>query len=151
MQNVTSLLALAALGALFTAGCAGPEQRLGDGINNITEFTRLGEMSRSVEQTAVFDSPEAGYTTGVIHGFDQSVYRTVAGAYQIVTFPAGDTLSQSSFDQKYVPKGTAYPDSYRPGLIATSTFQTDTYIGFSGGDIAPFVPGSRFSVFPNAN
>src|SRR5271154_2053215 len=149
MRNVTPLLALAALGALFTAGCAGPEQRLGNGMDHLTEFTRLGEIQGSVEQPSVFDPPEAGYTTGFIHGFDQSVYRTVAGAYQIVTFPAGDALSQSSFDQKYVPKGTAYPDSYRPGLPALPVFQTDTYYGFSGGDIAPFVPGSRFSVFPN--
>jgi putative exosortase-associated protein (TIGR04073 family) len=150
MRNVTPLLALAALGALLSAGCAGPEERLGDGINNMTEFARLGEMGRSVEQTSVFDSPEAGYTTGVIHGFDQSVYTTVMGAYQVVTFPAGNLLTQSSFDQKYVPKGTTYPDSYRPGLVAGSTaLQTDTYFGFSGGDIAPFVPGSRFSVFPN--
>jgi putative exosortase-associated protein (TIGR04073 family) len=149
MRNVTPLLALAALGALFTAGCAGPEQRLGDGVNNLTEFARLGEMQRSVEQTAVFNSPEAGYTTGVIHGFDQSVYRTVMGAYQIVTFPAGNALSDSSFDQKYVPKGTPYPDSYRPGLPDLPTFQTDTYFGFSGGDEFPFIPGSRFAVFPN--
>jgi putative exosortase-associated protein (TIGR04073 family) len=149
MRNVIPLLALAALSALFTAGCAGPEQRLGDGVTNLTEFTRMGEIQRSVEQTAVFDSPEAGYTTGFIHGFDQSVYRTVAGAYQIVTFPAGNALSDSSFDQKYIPKGTAYPDSYRPGVAALPVFQTDDYFGFSGGDIAPFVPGSRFSVFPN--
>jgi putative exosortase-associated protein (TIGR04073 family) len=149
MRNATFLLALATLGALFTSGCAGPEQRLGNGVTNLTEFTRMGEIQRSVEQTAVFDSPEAGYTTGFIHGFDESVYRTAMGAYQIVTFPAGDTLSQSSFDQKYVPKGTAYPDSYRPGLANLPTFQTDTYFGFSGGDIAPFVPGSRFSVFSN--
>ena len=50
---------LAALGALFTAGCAGPEQRLGSGINNLTEFARLGEMRPSIEQNAVFDSPGA--------------------------------------------------------------------------------------------
>jgi putative exosortase-associated protein (TIGR04073 family) len=149
MRKLNSLLALAAFAALFTAGCAGPEQRLGSGINNVTEFTRLGEMRRSIEQTAVFDSPEAGYTTGAIHGFDQSVYRTFMGAYQIVTFPAGNLLSQSSFDQKYVPKGTVYPDSYRPGLINSTTFQTDTYIGFSGGNVAPFVPGNRFSIFEN--
>ena len=149
MQNVTPLLALVALGALFTAGCAGPEQRLGNGVTNLTEFTRMGEIQRSVEQTAVFDSPESGYTTGFIHGFDQSVYRTVAGAYQIVTFPAGNALSDTSFEQKYIPKGTTYPDSYRPGLFNGSTFQTDTYFGFSGGDVAPFVPGSRFSVFQN--
>jgi putative exosortase-associated protein (TIGR04073 family) len=149
MRNAISLLAFAALAALFLTGCAGPEQRLGSGINNATEFSRLGEMRRSIEQTAVFDSPEAGYTVGAIHGFDQSVYRTAMGAYQIVTFPAGDFLSQSSFDQKYVPKGTVYPDSYRPGLISTPLFQTDTYVGFSGGNIAPFIPGNRFSIFEN--
>jgi putative exosortase-associated protein (TIGR04073 family) len=148
MRNVTSLLALTALGALFTAGCAGPENRLGSGLNNVTEFARLGEMRASVEESAVLE-PGDGYATGVIHGFDQSVYRTMCGAYQVVTFPAGNLLNDSSFDKKYVPQETAYPDSYRPGLIDQSVFQTDTYFGFSGGDIAPFVPGSRFSVFPN--
>lgn len=146
MRNVTSLLALTALGALFTAGCAGPEQRLGDGFNNVTEFARLGEMRAGVEDSAVFDS---NYSTGLIHGFDQSVYRTVAGAYQIVTFPAGNYLTDTSFEKKYIPQGTAYPDSYKPGLIDTTTFQTDTYFGFSGGDEFPYVPGSRFAVFPN--
>jgi hypothetical protein len=28
-------------------------------------------------------------------------------------------------------------------------FDTDTYMGFSGGDVAPFIPGSRFRVFDN--
>jgi hypothetical protein len=148
MRNVTSLLALTALGALFTAGCAGPENRLGSGLNNITEFARLGEMRSSVEENAVLE-PGGGYATGLIHGFDQSVYRTVCGAYQVVTFPAGDHLTDTSFEKKHIPEGTAYPDSYRPGLIDEPSFQTDTYFGFSGGDVAPFVPGSRFAVFPN--
>jgi putative exosortase-associated protein (TIGR04073 family) len=148
MRNVTPLLALAALAALFTAGCAGPEQRLGSGVSNLTEFVRLGEMQRGIEQSTLFD-PQAGFSTGVIHGFDQSVYRTVAGAYQIVTFPAGNLLTQSSFEQKYMPKGTPYPDSYHPGLPNQTTFQTDNYVGFSGGNIAPFVPGNRFSIFEN--
>jgi len=26
-------------------------------------------------------------------------------------------------------------------------FDTDTYVGYSGGDVAPFVPNSRFKVF----
>jgi len=148
MRNATFFLALAALAALFTAGCAGPEQRLGMGVNNITEFVRMGEMQRSIEQDSLFN-PQAGFATGVIHGFDQSVYRTVAGAYQIVTFPAGNYLTQTSFEQKHMPKGTPYPDSYHPGLPYTSTFETDTYTGFSGGNIAPFVPGNRFSIFEN--
>jgi putative exosortase-associated protein (TIGR04073 family) len=148
MRNAISLFIMAALAALFTVGCAGPEQRLGSGVSNITEFVRMGEMQRSVEQYTLFD-PQAGLATGVIHGFDQSVYRTVAGAYQIVTFPAGNLLTQTSFEQKYIPKGTPYPDSYPPGLPALSTFQTDNYIGFSGGNLAPFVPGNRFSIFEN--
>jgi putative exosortase-associated protein (TIGR04073 family) len=146
MRKANSLLAAAALAALFTAGCAGPEQKLGTGVVNVTEFTRLGEISRSVEQTAVFESPEAGYTTGFIHGFDQSVARTAMGAYEIITFPFPPYQPVLT---KYVPPGTVYPDSYRPGLVSTPTFQTDTYYGFSGGDIAPLFPGSRFSIFSN--
>ena len=148
MRTAISLLSLAALAALFTTGCAGPEQRLGSGVHNVTEFVRMGEMQQSLEQYTLFD-PQAGTATGLIHGFDQSVYRTVAGAYQIVTFPAGNLLTQTSFEQKYIPKGTPYPDSYHPGLPAITTFQTDNYIGFSGGNIAPFVPGNRFSIFEN--
>lgn len=147
MRNPVSFLALAALVALFTSGCAGPEQRLGSGFTNLTEFTRLGAMQRSVEQTAIFNAPNYSYATGVIRGFDQSVYTTAMGAYQIVTFPAGNYLTQSHFDQKYVPQTVAYPDSYHPGLIDTGTFQTDQYIGFSGGSIAPFIPGNRFTIF----
>lgn len=149
MQKTTPLLLLAAAGALFGSGCAGPENRLGNGITNLTEFARLGEWRASVEDSAVLDPSGINYTTGLIHGFDQSVYRTVAGVYQVVTFPAGDYLTDSKFDQKYVPTGTVYPDSYKPGLIDSTTFQTDTYFGFSGGDMFPFVPGSRFAVFPN--
>jgi hypothetical protein len=26
-------------------------------------------------------------------------------------------------------------------------FATDTNLGFSGGDVAPFIPGSRFRIF----
>ncbi len=148
MRSATLFLTLTALTALFTAGCAGPEQRLGNGVNNITEFARLGEMQRGVEQYTLFD-PQAGTPTGLIHGFDQSVYRTVAGAYQIVTFPAGNLLTQTSFEQKYIPMGTAHPDSYSPGLPALSVFQTDNYTGFSGGNLAPFIPGNRFSIFEN--
>jgi hypothetical protein len=57
MRNVMSLLALAGLAALFTTGCAGPEQKLGRGVSNTLEITRLGEMRRSIEQTAIFESP----------------------------------------------------------------------------------------------
>ena len=42
-----------------------------------------------------------------------------------------------------------YPDSYRPGLLSDSIFATDTSLGFSGGDVAPMIQGSRFRVFDN--
>ena len=33
--------------------------------------------------------------------------------------------------------------------MSDALFDTDTYTGFSGGDVAPLFPGSRFSVFDN--
>jgi hypothetical protein len=33
--------------------------------------------------------------------------------------------------------------------MADSLFATDTAIGYSGGDVAPFIPGSRFRIFEN--
>ena len=49
----------------------------------------------------------------------------------------------------YVVPGYVGPESYRPGLYSDAMFDTDTYSGFSGGDVAPFIPGSRFQVFDN--
>jgi hypothetical protein len=40
-----------------------------------------------------------------------------------------------------------YPDNYTPDLVEDSTIATDTNLGFSGGDVMPFLPGSRFRVF----
>ncbi len=150
MRNVISLLALTALAALFTSGCEGPEQKLGRGVSNTFEITRMGDMRRSVEQTAVFESPSAGYTTGAVKGFAQTMTRTGVGIFEIITFPI--PMPGSGYGPlfpHYLPPGPVYPDSYKPGLISGSTFDTDTYSGFSGGDIAPFIPGSRFKVFDN--
>lgn len=126
---------------LFAMGCAGPEQKLGRGINNATEFARLGEIRRSMEQTALWDGPEAAYTTGFIRGFNRSVVRTGVGLYEIATFPIPD------YDPVFLPADPVYPDSYRPHLIADPTFGPDASLGFSGGDVAPMVPGSRFRIF----
>jgi putative exosortase-associated protein (TIGR04073 family) len=103
-------------------------------------------MRRTIEQTAIFDSPEAGYTTGVIRGFDRSVTRTGLGLFEIATFPVPPYDAQLT---KYLAPEPAYPASFKPGLSASSTFDTDTYTGFSGGAIAPWIPGNRFSVFDN--
>lgn len=146
MRNVIPILAFAALAAVFTPGCAGPEQKLGRGTSDILEFTRLGDMRSSIEQTTIFVSPSAGYTAGAISGFDHSVARTVMGAVEIVTFPLPPYKPVLT---SYVKPGPIYPESYRPGRVSEGLFDTDTYMGFSGGDVAPFIPGSRFRIFDN--
>jgi putative exosortase-associated protein (TIGR04073 family) len=141
-----SILAVAAIAALFTSGCAGPEEKLGRGMRNSFEIVRMGEMRSTIEQTAVFDSPEAGFTTGVVRGFDRSMARTGVGIYEMVTAPLppyGPVFT------KYLAPEPVYPESYKPNLLSDSMFDTDTYTGFSGGDVAPWFPGSRFRVFDN--
>ena len=135
------MAALSVLAAGLFAGCAGPEQKLGRGINNVTEFARMGEIRRSVEQTAIWESTDQAYTTGFIRGVNRSLARTAVGAFEIVSFPF------LPFDPIFLPSDPVYPDSYRPSLIADPTFGADANLGFSGGDIAPMVPGSRFRVF----
>jgi putative exosortase-associated protein (TIGR04073 family) len=140
-------LSLAAI-AFVVAGCAGPEEKLGRGINNLGEFGRLGEIRRSMEQTAIFGSPDSMMTTGLIHGIDRSMARTGVGLYEILTFPiphhpAGD------YGPIMRPVDPIYPASYKPNWLADTTVSADTSLGFSGGDLAPFIPGSRFRIFDN--
>jgi putative exosortase-associated protein (TIGR04073 family) len=160
----TSLLLT--LAALVMCGCAGPEKKLGRGLLNATEFARLGEIRRSMEQTYLWENTDSAYTTGFIRGLNRSVARTAVGIYEIATFPipSYDPVLTSTnrvypdpnvrnrtwpFGGMVLTEHPTYPDSYRPGIIVDSTFMTDTYLGFSGGDWAPFVPGSRFRVFDN--
>ena len=72
--------------------------------------------------------------------------RTLVGAYEVVTFP----IPLPSYDPILRPGGPilndasvtpVYPDSYKPRMISDSTTQPDANLGFSGGDLAPFVPG----------
>jgi len=142
MQTSRFFLLLTGI-ALVSVGCAGPEHKFGRGMNNITEFARGGEIRRSMEQTAIFRSPDQAYTTGFVHGFNRSVARTFVGAYEIVTAPF------PPYDAVVFPVNPVYPDNYTPNVLADSTFETDSHVGFSGGDIAPWFPGSRFSVFGN--
>lgn len=132
---------LVAAAGLFGSGCAGPEQKFGRGLNNVTEFARGGEIARSMEQTAIWENTEAAYTTGFIRGFNRSLARTGVGLYEIVTHPF------PPYDPVFLPSQPVWPDSYRPNLIADPMFSPDANLGFSGGDIAPMVPGSRFRVF----
>lgn len=167
-MRITAQLSLLGLATLLAAGCAGPEKKLGRGMLNVTEFARMGEMRRSMEQTALWENTDTVYTTGVIRGFNRSLVRTVVGAFEVATFPiptptynAMFTSSQHLYPDPSVktksypfggmvlPEYPVYPDSYKPGLVSDSTFHTDTSLGFSGGDVAPFMPGSRFKIFDN--
>jgi putative exosortase-associated protein (TIGR04073 family) len=146
MRNVIPFLAITTLAALFTAGCAGPEQKFGRGMSNTFEIVRMGELYRSVEQTAIFDSPSTGYTYGVVHGLNRSLERTGLGIYEMVTAPLPPYHPVLT---RYFSPGPVFPDSYKPGLLADPLFSSDIYAGYSGGNIAPFIPGSRFTVFDN--
>lgn len=155
MRKSVFLLAIAGMACVLFTGCTsgtsgitGPQRKLGRGINNLTEIPRGGEMRRSIEQTGIFHGPEVAYTSGVIHGFNRSISRTLVGAYEIVTFPFPNGPGKD-FSPIMLPERTVYPDAYRPGLLGDSLFSTDTNLGFSGGDVMPFVPGSRFKIFDN--
>jgi putative exosortase-associated protein (TIGR04073 family) len=144
MRNIFPLLALVALAAAFTSGCAGPEEKLGRGIRNTTEIVRVGEWRNSVEQTAVWDSPQEACTTGVIRGFDRSVARTGIGLYEIVTFPFPPYHPVCT---SYLSPQPIYPDNYRPNLPYDPIIATDQHIGYNEGGNFNFVPGSTFDVF----
>ena len=159
MRIAVSLLAVAAVVAL--TGCAGPEQKFGRGMNNLTEIARGGEMRRSIEQTTLWDGPTQGATTGWARGFTRTMARTGIGLYEVVTFPL------PPYRPVMVQKGPLYPDPSvatrkptwgglelpetpaRPASESVrfpdnGTFDTDDQLGFSGGAIGF---GNRFSVF----
>ncbi len=143
MQKTLPLLAVIAI-AVVASGCANTERKFGRGMRNVMEVTRLGEFRRTVEQTALFDGPDVGYTTGFIRGLNRTLARTGVGIYEIVTapLPPYDPVLTG-----YLAPGTVYPDNYTPGLLEDSMFATDTNLGYSGGDVMPFMPGSRFRIF----
>ncbi len=142
MKNKFCFFGAVMITGLLAAGCAGPERKLSRGANNVFELVRWGEMRRSVEQGALF-GPSAG---GTVTGFNRSMARVGVGLYEVVTFPIP---SYDPIATKYLKPKPVYPDSYKPGLIDDPIFATDAALGFSGGDIAPMIPGSRFRIFGN--
>ena len=144
MRNIFAFLATLVIAGVLSSGCSSAEKKLGRGVSNMAEFARLGEIRRSVEQTALFDQPGGHYTTGFIKGFNKTLARTGIGVYEVVTapFPPYDPVCTS-----YLSPNPVYPDNYSPDILDDALFATDTNMGFSGGDVAPFVPGSRFKIF----
>ena len=144
MRNRFACLGILACAALFAAGCAGPEQKFGRGLSNMGEIVRGNEMNRSVEQGGIFYGTDVGMTTGFVQGFNRTMARTGVGLYEVITapFPPYGPVCTN-----YLSAKPAYPDSYRPSQWSGSTFGTDHSLGFSGGDVAPWFPGSRFRIF----
>ena len=68
------------------------------------------------------------------------------GIYEVATFPIP---SYDPVCTSYLTPVPPYPDTYKPGVLDDAIFATDTSVGFSGGDMAPMIPGSRFRVFDN--
>ena len=164
MRKVVTLLAI--ILALAVAGCAGPERKLGRGMLNMTELVRGGEIHRSMEQTSLWDGTDLAYATGFIRGMNRSLTRTAVGVYEVVTFPIPSydpplsstnrlypdyTVKNSSspWGGMVLPEKPVYPANYKPNHLSDSIFSTDTSLGFSGGDILPFSPGSRVHIFDN--
>jgi putative exosortase-associated protein (TIGR04073 family) len=143
LNKIPFLAALVVTGAMLT-GCANAERKFGRGMANSFELVRMGEMRRTMEQTALFDTPDTGYTMGFIRGLNRSLARTGVGLYELVTapFPPYDPVFTD-----YLAPGPVYPDNFTPKLLEDSLFATDSNLGFSGGDVVPFVPGSRFRIF----
>ena len=144
MRNILSLLATLVIAGALGSGCANAEKKLGRGMSNMAEPLRLGEMRRSIEQTTIFEQPGGHYATGFIRGLNKTFARTGIGIYEIVTspFPPYDPVCTG-----YLSPNPRYPDNYSPDILDDALFATDTNMGFSGGDIAPYIPGSRFKIF----
>jgi putative exosortase-associated protein (TIGR04073 family) len=144
MRTTFSYLAFSLVGVALVSGCANTERKFGRGMGNMFEIVRGGEFRRTMEQTASFDGPDAAYGTGFVRGVNRTFARTGIGIFDVVTapFPPYDPV----FTDKFAP-GPVYPDNYNPGLLEDSMFATDTNLGFSGGDVAPMIPGSRFRIF----
>jgi len=146
MRNKFPLLAAVVITGAMAVGCTNVEQKFGRGMNNMFEIVRGGEFRRTFEQTALYEGPDAAYGPGFVTGVNRTLARTGIGVYEIITapFPPYDPV----FTDKFAP-GPVYPDNNTPGIIADSMSASDTRVGFSGGEVLPMVPGSRFKIFEN--
>ena len=144
MRKTLPYLAFSLVAAALVSGCANTERKFGRGMSNMFEIVRGGEFRRTMEQTGLFDGPDAAYGTGFVRGVNRTLARTGIGVYEVVTapFPPYDPVCTDHF-----APGAVYPDNYLPGLLEDSMFATDSNLGFSGGDVVPLIPGSRFRIF----
>ena len=142
MPSLKSLFVLAVAGAAtLLTGCNSMEHKLGRGLANIYEPLRMGEMRRSIEQTYLADGPVVADTYGVVHGFDRTVERTLAGVFDVVTFPIPS-------DPLILPVNPVFPDSQKP-MTASSAINSSKYIGIGDQPTSPLFPGNQFDPLDN--
>ena len=168
MKQLLNLSAVVAVVVASGVGCAGPEQKFGRGMRNATEFGRLGEIQRSMEQTALWDGSQSTYTTGLIRGVNRSIARTAYGAWEMATFPfppygaqftpkgyIAPDYSVGTTSYPYgglkLPADPGYPTTNKPGLPSDPLFDAGGDLGFDGGTIGRSIPGSRFHIFENGH
>ncbi len=127
MGSSSRVLSLAVAGAavVFT-GCSSMEHKLGRGIANVMEPLRMGEFTRSTEQTYLADGPVVARSYGYVHGVTRTVQRTVAGAFDIATFPIPS-------EPLIMPSEPVFPDSVVPEMSSNLGVSTDRYVGVDGG------------------
>lgn len=144
MRKSLYLLGSFTLLALLGVGCAGPEQKFGRGVGNMTEIARGNEFERSVEQGGLFQGTDVGFHTGVVRGINHTLARTGVGIYEVITAPFPP---YGPIFTDYISPRPLYPDSFHPRKWADPIFGADSQLGFNGGDVAPWFPGARFRVF----
>lgn len=156
-MRILTILALS-IAAVALTGCGAAERKLGRGINNSMELFRGGEMRRSIEQAGLWEGPDQAFSTGLVRGMGRTMARTAVGFSEVITAPF-PPYTPYHFPEKWFRDPTTklraepfsvnppYPDAYQPRLFSDTIFHTDSRIGFSGGEIIPLVPGSRFRVF----
>ena len=139
MRSLLKSVSLVVTVAAVLVGCTSAEQKLGRGLDNLSEPFRLGELQRSYEQGALFGGAHGG-TAGLVRGVNRTIGRTVVGAVEVLSFPLPS--------EPYIkPDQKVYPDSYKPGALGKSTVMaTDNSLGFEATAVAPVSPGSRFRV-----
>lgn len=142
--TIPFLAAVLLVGTLATGCTTNMERKLGRGITNTLEPVRMSEWRRSMEQAGLFNAPDTGYASGFVRGVSRSAARTGIGIYEVVTFPFP---SYDPIATDYLAPGPVYPDNYKPQLVSDPLYATDTNLGFSGGDVLPISPGSRFRIF----
>src|SRR6184192_524636 len=117
MRNTFPFLAVVVIAGSLAAGCANTERKFGRGMSNVYEIVRGGEFRRTMEQTALFDGPDAAYGMGFVRGINRTLARTGIGVYEVVTapFPPYDPVMTD-----YLAPGPVYPDNYNPNLLEDS-------------------------------